>query len=80
MRSAIVEAVSGIRANPQTVVTVRADNAPGLASLKGDIWLQKLNIHLDYGRIHNKNKNPVIEKAIQELGGEMQSLITDPSE
>lgn len=71
MRSAIVEAVSGIRANPQTVVTVRADNAPGLASLKGDIWLQKLNIHLDYGRIHNKNKNPVIEKAIQELGGEM---------
>ena len=26
---------------------------------------------LDFGRIHNKNKNPVVDKAIQELGGEI---------
>jgi hypothetical protein len=77
MRSAIIEAASSIRANPQTLVTIRADNAPGLASLKEDFTLQKFNIHLDYGRIHNKNKNPVIEKAIQELGAEMLKFSSD---
>ena len=71
MRSAIIEAVSSIRANSQTCVTVRADNAPGLASLHNDFTLKKFNIFLEYGRIHNKNKNPVVEKAIQELGAEM---------
>ena len=71
LRSAIVEAASSIRANPQTVVTIRLDNATGLAALKNDLMLQTFNIVLDFGRIHNKNKNPVIEKAIQELGGEM---------
>ena len=71
LRTAIVGAVSSIRANPQTVVTIRSDNAPGLASLKDDLMLQKYNIKLDFGRIHNKNKNPVADKAIRELGGEM---------
>ena len=71
LRSAIIEAVSNMRANPQTTVTIRADNAPGLATLKNDHMLQTFNIILDYGRIHNKNKNPVVEKAILELGGEM---------
>ena len=71
MRSAIIKAASSIRANPQTLVTIRADNAPGLAALKQDFTLQKFKINLDYGRIHNENKNPVIEKAIQELGTEM---------
>ena len=77
MRTAIIEAASGIRANPQSLVTIRADNAPGLASLKNDLTLQSFNICLDYGRIHNKNKNPVIEKAIQELGGEMLRYSSD---
>ncbi len=71
LRSAIVEAVSSIRANPSTIVTIRIDNAPGLAALKDDLLLQRFNIMLDFGRIHNKNKNPVAEKAIRELGGEM---------
>lgn len=77
LRTAIIEAASGIRANPQSLVTIRADNAPGLASLKNDLTLQSFNISLDYGRIHNKNKNPVIEKAIQELGGEMLRYSSD---
>ena len=71
LRSAIVEAVSSIRANPLTTVTIRSDNAPGLAALKDDLMLQKYNINIEYGRIHNKNKNPVADKAIRELGGEM---------
>ena len=71
LRSAIVEAVSGIRATPQTVVTIRADNASGLKALNHDALLGKYHIVLDFGRIHNKNKNPVVDKAIQELGGEM---------
>ena len=77
MRSVIIEAVSSIRANPQTRVTVRADNAPGLAALHDDFTLNKFNITLDYGRIKNKNKNPVVEKAIQELGAEMLKFSSD---
>ncbi len=71
LRTAIVEAVSSIRANPITLVTIRIDNAPGLIALKGDVLLEKFNIVLDFGRVHNKNKNPVGEKTIRELGGEM---------
>ena len=71
LRSAIVEAVSGIRANPLVSVTIRSDNAPGLAALKDDLMLKQYNIIIEYGRTHNKNKNPVADKAIRELGGEM---------
>ena len=71
LRSAIVQAVSSVRPNTQTLVTVRADNAPGLAALKGDLVLKQYSIIIDYGRVFNKNKNPVVDKAIQELGHEM---------
>ena len=77
LRSAIVECVSSIRANPLVVVVIRCDNAPGLKALKGDLMLEKLKITIDYGRVHNENKNPVADKAIRELGAEMLKYRSD---
>ena len=71
LREALIISISSLRANPQTSVEVRVDNAPGFRTLKNDSELTKYNINLDFGRIHNKNKNPVMEKGIRELSSEI---------
>ena len=54
---------------------VRVDNAPGFAALKNSDVLKSLGIKLDYGRIKNKNKNPTVDKAIQEVEQEIIRLM-----
>ena len=71
LRTALIVSISSIRANPQTSVEVRVDNAPGFKALKNDSELLQHNIIIDLGRVHNKNKNPVIEKGIRELSSEI---------
>ena len=71
LRTALIVSISSLRANPQTSVEVRVDNAPGFKSLKNDADLTKYKITLDFGRVHNKNKNPVVEKGIRELSSEI---------
>lgn len=55
---------------------VRVDPAPGLQALVNDPLLKKHRITVEIGRIKNKNKNPVAEKANQEL--EVELLKQDP--
>ena len=55
---------------------IRVDPAPGFVSLSNEDGLRHLNAWIDIGRIKNINKNPVAEKAIQELEGEL--LRQDP--
>ena len=55
--------------SPQSVI--RVDPAPGFISLKEDEELQHYGIVIDIGRIKNTNKNPVAERGIQELEGEL---------
>jgi hypothetical protein len=74
LRSSLIVSISSLRPNPQSQATVRIDNAPGLFALVNDVYLTKHNIKLDDGRIHNKNKNPVIDKGIQELGSELLKM------
>ena len=50
---------------PQAVI--RVDPAPGFVSLKNTNALQHLGVSIEVGRIKNINKNPVAEKAVQEL-------------
>ena len=57
--------------------SVRVDCAPGLKSLKTDKTLQSHGIFLDFGRVKNPNKNPVAERANQEL--ELEIIKIDPS-
>lgn len=67
LKNSLIAAVSSIRPNPQTNVTVRTDNAPGFRSLSGDSALQQLRVSIDLGRTLNKNKNPTVDKCISEL-------------
>ena len=53
------------------------DNAPGFVALHNDLQLSKLNIHLDGGRRHNPNKNPVVDKGIQELISEILKITVE---
>jgi len=57
--------------------TVRVDCAPALQKLKSDNSLAAHGIKLDLGNSKNVNKNPVAEKANQELEAEL--LRVDPS-
>ena len=58
------------------VSEIRVDCAPGLKALKSDKSLHAVGIHLDFGHAKNANKNPVAEKANQEL--ELEILKIDP--
>ncbi len=74
LRNIICRSVSIFRPSPQTVVLVRSDNASGFKALLNDNTLSQLNINMDYGRRHNKNKNPVVDKVIRELIAELLRL------
>ena len=50
---------------------IRVDPAPGFLALRNDEHLRRLNLVLEIGRVKNKNKNPVAEKAIFELEQEI---------
>ena len=67
LKNSMIASISSIRPNPQTNVTVRTDNASGFKSLCGDSDLQQLRVSIDLGRTLNKNKNPVVDKSINEL-------------
>ena len=71
LREQLCKSISSLRPSPQTLVEVRVDNASGFVALREDHTLKSLKIHLDFGRRHNKNKNAVADKAIQELIAEL---------
>ncbi len=71
LRQSLCKSVSLLRSSPQVKAVVRVDNASGFVALKEDITLINLNMELDYGRLHNKNKNPVVDKGIRELISEL---------
>ena len=50
---------------------VRVDPAPGFVALANDSVLSRHGIPLVIGHAKNKNKNPIAERAIQELGSEI---------
>ena len=77
LRSHLIIMISALRPNPQSKASIRVDNAPGFQPLKNDLTLSSHNIELDFGRKHNKNKNPTIEKGIRELGSEILRLLPE---
>ena len=54
--------------------TIRVDHAPGFKSLQNDKVLRSVGIVLDFGRIKNKNNNPTIDRAVQEVEHEIKCL------
>ena len=55
-------------------VTIRVDPAPGFCVLVNDKSLLSHGITLEVGRVKNPNKNPVAERAVEELGMELLHL------
>ena len=53
---------------------IKVDSAPGFLALQNDKVLQSLGIRLDFGRVKNKNHNPTVDKAVQELEQEIRRL------
>ena len=78
VRSALIMMIKDIVPLEGPYVVVRADNAPGFATLVEDQYLKDHRIHIDLGRVKNANKNPVAEKAIQELEHEILRVIKSP--
>ena len=60
------------------MTTVRTDPAPGFQSLFNNQPLKEKGIIFELGRIKNPNKNPIADKAIQELENEILRL--EPTE
>ena len=71
LRDAIICLTAGLRNLGNQAIHIRIDCAPGLVPLADDPVLTKQGITLDIGRVKNKNKNPVAERAIQELEREI---------
>ena len=74
LRNAIIVLCSQLRSLQDGGTTVRVDPAPGFCSLANDPILLSHGITLEIGRVKNPNKNPVAERAIEELGLELLNL------
>ena len=74
LKDAIISSVCMFRPSPATSAVIRVDAATSFQSLTKHPDLSKHNILLEVGRIKNKNKNPVIDKAIKELCRELKII------
>ena len=71
LRDALIQLCTTIRPVEGPPMIIRTDPAPGFRSLEKDNTLHRNGITIDIGRVKNPNKNPVAEKAIQELESEI---------
>ena len=74
LRNAIIVLCSQLRSLQDGGTTVRVDPAPGFCALANDPILLSHGITLEIGRVKNPNKNPVAERAIEELCLELLNL------
>ena len=65
------------RPKAQSKVTIRVDNAPGHFDIQNDFVLEQSLIELDFGRVHNKNINPIVDKGIRQLNLEILRLLPE---
>ena len=78
IRAAIVSLIHDIIPLDGPLTVVRTDNAPGFQPLVDDQFLVENRIRIDLGRIKNMNRNPVAERAVQELEAEILRLTNVP--
>ena len=78
LRDALTRLVVGLHPLDGPQAVIRVDPATGFVSLKNTNALQHLGVSFEVGRIKNINKNPVAEKAVQELEEEL--LRQEPGE
>ncbi|XP_014678553.1 PREDICTED: uncharacterized protein LOC106818350 [Priapulus caudatus] len=71
LRDALILLCIGLRPMDGPVAVVRTDPAPGFAALIDDGLLKRHRVCIEIGRVKNVNKNPVAERAVQELEDEL---------
>ena len=71
LRDGLISLVSSLRSSMSPPATIRTDPASGLRSLVNDSILKSMNLVVQLGDAKNLNKNPVAEKAIEELRAEI---------
>lgn len=76
LREALIRLCIQIRPLDGPPAVIRTDPAPGFKALVNDKLLHRHRLTLEIGRVKNPNKNPVAEKAVQEL--ETELLRQDP--
>ena len=74
LRDGIIEHILPLHPLGGPSATVRTDNAPGFQRLEQDPILTKHNISIELGRIKNKNKNAIADRAVQELEEEIAKV------
>ena len=77
LREGMIQLMLPLHPVDAPTATVRTDPAPGFNPLVNDSALLNYNIKIETGDHKNINKNPVAEKAVQEL--EREILQCDPS-
>ena len=74
LRDALICLVIQLRPLDGPFALVRTDPAPGFKALAEDPFLKQYRISIELGRAKNPNKNPVAEKAVQEVINELLRL------
>ena len=74
LRNGLIAVTTHMRSPRSPVSTVRTDPASGFRSLVNDAALKALSLQVELGEAKNPNKNPVAEKAIEELRFEIVRL------
>jgi hypothetical protein len=77
LKDALIILCAEVRNLGESGCIIRVDCAPGLAALCKDKTLDKYGITLELGRVKNVNKNPVAERAIEELGRELLNIVPE---
>ena len=67
LRTAVIQSCIELRPLNGPFVVVRTDPAPGFQALVNDKTLHSHRISIELGRFKNANKNPVAERAVQEV-------------
>ena len=75
IRDSLIELTADIKVT--CCVVIRVDGSSSMQSLVGDDLLARHGLLLEVGRLKNINKNPVGEKAIQELEAEIRKELPE---
>ena len=74
LKRGLIKLMSKLHPPSSPPVSVRVDPGTGFQSISKDLELSQHGIHIEIGNAKNINKNPIAEKSISELHGEIARL------
>ncbi|XP_035686925.1 uncharacterized protein LOC118423072 [Branchiostoma floridae] len=74
LRDGLVALCTPLRLLDGPPAVIRCDPAPGFQALINDPWLTEHRLQIEVGHHKNVNKNPIAERAIEELREELRKI------